>query len=58
MIISEKGECMDNFLPQDVSKYYEFAHSNELLNNDFMVNFYEKYDVGIFLSCQWKGDKM
>lgn len=54
MVINENGEFINNFLSRDVSRYYKFLDTEDLLNNDCVVNFYQKYDMGKVLSSWWK----
>ena len=56
-INNEQGECVGVFLPMEVQKYYKLRDTEERLNKDFVVKFYEVHDTSRLLSLLWKEDK-
>jgi hypothetical protein len=45
LINDENGGCIRVFLPTEVQKYYKLRDSEERLNTDFIVKFYELHDT-------------
>jgi hypothetical protein len=54
---NEEGECVGFFLPVEVQKYYKLRDSEEILNTNFVVRFYEFHDTSHLLASWWKENK-
>jgi hypothetical protein len=57
LINDENGGCVGVFLPTEVHKYYKIKDSEEQLNTDFMVKFYEFHEINRLMASWWKEDK-
>jgi hypothetical protein len=57
LINDKNGGCVRFFLLIEVQKYYNIRDPEELLNMEFMVNFYEFHDTNQLMASWWKEDK-
>jgi hypothetical protein len=54
LINDENGRCVRVFLPTEVQKYYKIRDSEERLNTEFVVKFYEFHDTSRLMASWWK----
>jgi hypothetical protein len=57
LINDDNGGCVRVFLPVEIQKYYKIRDSEERLNMDFVMNFYECHDISRVMASWWREDK-
>jgi len=57
LINNEDGECIDVFLPMEVSTYYKIKYAEVRINKYFVVVFYECHNTNQLLASWWREDK-
>jgi hypothetical protein len=57
LINNRDGECINVFLPTEVSAYYKLKDVEVRLNKDFVVEFYECHNTSQLLASWWREDK-